>query len=380
MKVRQSKIATENNTEANNEFRDIEVDGKTRGKQLRTKYGLSKATPALTEQPEAGTSSVVAPATIGQALANLQKTGDMWIGPANYEDIGLSDAIVAALLASGAVIEHPKYPGTIKAAIVEQPKPEETEAPFDTEPQSAGPRTDLGSKVVHDARHRDREDDEAANVVPARNSGTDIVRQGDPGDPYAYVPEHDEGDVGAGDFIGSLVKLDQDSGEFLMFGDGGDGEILPEDLWVVEGIRWAWNRFEDNKVVERRPYGNGIPKPDRSELDPPPPEKGRDCWADTPYGYMIGWETGLSITVTGSGTSMRNAFIRLTRAIRTKQQMGGGLAVKPVIELHSRKVSGQGYDDYWVPRFPIPDWVLPDGSRVSKRGRSLRDDLDDEIR
>jgi hypothetical protein len=193
------------------------------------------------------------------------------------------------------------------------------------------------------------------------------------------VPEHDENGGAASDLFGAgiLTKLDQDSGDFVMYGDGGDGELVPEDLWLVEGTRWAYLRYEDNKVVERRPYGNGVPKPRREDLEPPPPERGRDCWADTPYGLMTGWNTGMTLLVTGSSKSMQNAFIRLTRAIRTKREMGG-LAVKPLIQLLSKEVPSPEYgSNYQVPRFPIRDWVLPNGSRVSQR--SLRDELDDAV-
>ena len=341
-----------------------------RSKAMREKYGQSAA-----EQPAAKAVPVVNPATLEEAIAKLRTVGPVYVSPVVLDELEISSEIVKALLAAGTVTAHPKFSDNVRLVAESIPAPAQ-------EPQEETPKTEM----EEDLPFEEDPEPEPAKVAespapsppPSAQPQSTEVGEWDGDNAYAIVPEHEE-EGRDGDLvnIGILTKLDQDSGEHLMYGDGGDGDPVPEDLWIVEGIRWAWLKYEDKKIVERIPYGNGVPKPAREDLDPPPPERGRDCWADTPYGLMTGVKSGLTIVVTGSGVSMQNAFKRLTRMVRTKREMTG-LAVKPMIELHCKEVPGKpGFDDYWVPRYPARDWLRPDGMRLS--GRPARDEDNGEI-
>jgi hypothetical protein len=186
----------------------------------------------------------------------------------------------------------------------------------------------------------------------------------DDGDPFVTAPENHGGDTA---FIGSRVKLDQDTGEYLKYGmDLLEPEVLPKNTECeVNGSRFAYVHLEEGVQTEFIPYGNGVPKPQREDLLPSKPVKTLDPWVDTGYLYLTVLQTGEQITVYGGGETLRRAINRLAMQIKSRQQNHPG--VRALIRLNSRPAfSRQYHKRYHAHIFTTFDWLLANGQRLTQ--------------
>jgi hypothetical protein len=180
------------------------------------------------------------------------------------------------------------------------------------------------------------------------------------GNAFVSAPEN-EGNTA---IFGRLVKLKEGVPSI-----NEDGSPLPSDaVYLVVGSSYEWLKYdEDGHVVDRLPYGNGVPMPRREELDPPPPadpEKERDCWSNTGQLMLVDFETGNEYTFSTSGKWGRGGagIGGVVRQIREKRQREA-IAISALIRLESERKEGRkGFRPFHVPKFPILGWQMPDGT------------------
>jgi hypothetical protein len=186
-------------------------------------------------------------------------------------------------------------------------------------------------------------------------------------DPFAATPENE---LDTSDFVGDRAWLDQETGSYLSIELGNPAPVkLPEnEEWEVDGYHYNMLLWKEHEIIDRKPYGHGLAKPRRETLEPEPPKKGRDPWADTGYLYLTSAKTGRQITLYGSADSLRRAIGAVIKEIRlmrdhVKRSEGDAATVVKLIRLKSQQRHSTKYDsDYRVPVFEHVKWHRPGGS------------------